>query len=131
LAAGGRAERAGRVVLSGVGGGREVLLSIEGDRIEHKLVTTTTPAAGIGPEVEVVAKPAKPVEGTVRVKGTGKPLAGVVVYGEEEAHQRRVRTVTDAQGHYRLVGLPKAGAYQISFYPSLETRSPSTSAQLP
>jgi RNA polymerase sigma factor (sigma-70 family) len=114
-------DRDGRFVLSGVGRGREVLLSIEGDRIEHRLVTVKTPAGGAGPEVEVVAKPAKPVEGTIRVKGTGKPLAGVVVYGEEEAHQRRVRAVTDAQGHYRLVGLPKADAYQISFYPSLET----------
>jgi hypothetical protein len=123
-------DRDGRFVLSGVGRGREVLLSIEGNRIEHKLVTTTTPAAGIGPEVEVVAKPAKPVEGTVRVKGTGKPLAGVVVYGEEELHQRRVRAVTDAQGHYRLVGLPKADAYQIRFYPPLETGCLSGSARV-
>jgi protocatechuate 3,4-dioxygenase beta subunit len=114
-------DRDGRFALSGVGRGREVLLSIEGDRIEHKLVSVKAPAGGAGPEVEVVAKPAKPVEGTVRVKGTGRPLAGVVVYGEEEAHQRRVRAVTDAQGHYRLAGLPKADAYQISFYPSLET----------
>jgi RNA polymerase sigma factor (sigma-70 family) len=89
-------DRDGRFALSGVGRGREVLLSIEGDRIEHKLVSAKAPAVGAGPEVEVVAKPAKPVEGTVRVKGTGQPLAGVVVYGEEEAHQRRVRAVTDA-----------------------------------
>jgi RNA polymerase sigma factor (sigma-70 family) len=123
-------DRDGRFVLSGVGRGREVLLSIEGDRIEHKLVAAKTPADGAGPEVEVVAKPAKPVEGMVRVKGTGKPLAGVVVYGEEEAHQRRVRAVTDAQGHYRLVGLPKADAYQISCYPSLETGCLSRSAQV-
>jgi RNA polymerase sigma factor (sigma-70 family) len=123
-------DRDGRFVLSGVGRGREVLLSFEGDRIEHKLVTVKTPVDGAGPEVEVVAKPAKPVEGTVRVKGTGKPLGGVVVYGEEEAHQRRVRAVTDGQGHYRLVGLPKADAYQISFYPPLETGCLSRSAQV-
>jgi RNA polymerase sigma factor (sigma-70 family) len=114
-------DRDGRFVLSGVGRGREVLLSIEGDRIEHRLISAKTSADGAGPEVEVVAKPTKPVEGTVWVKGTDKPLAGVVVYGEEESHHRRVRAVTDARGHYRLVGLAKADAYQINFYPSLET----------
>jgi RNA polymerase sigma factor (sigma-70 family) len=119
-------DRDGRFALSGVGRGREVLLSIDGGRIEHKLVSVKSPADQAGPEVEVVAKPAKPVEGTLRVKGIGKPLAGVVVYGEEEAHQRIVRAVTDAQGRYRLVGLPKADAYQLSFYPSLETGCLST-----
>ncbi len=123
-------DRDGRFALSGVGRGRSVLLSIEGDRIENKLVATTTPAAGAGAEVEVVAKPTKPVEGTVRVKGTAQPLAGVVVYGEEQAHHRRVRAVTDAQGKYRLVGLAKADAYQIAVYPPLETGCLSTRARV-
>jgi RNA polymerase sigma factor (sigma-70 family) len=114
-------DRDGRFTLSGVGPGREVLLSIESARIEHKLVTITTPEVGAGPEVEVVAKPTKPIEGTVRVKGTGKPLAGAVVYGNEEAHHRRVQAVTDAEGHYRLIGLPKADAYRIAIYPPLST----------
>jgi RNA polymerase sigma factor (sigma-70 family) len=112
-----KTDRAGRFTLSGLGRDREVLLSIAGPGIEHKLVA----APPASPEVEVVAGPAKPVEGTVRVKGTGKPLAGVVVYGEEEAHQRRVRAVTDARGRYRLVGLPKAKSYVLTFYPPVET----------
>jgi RNA polymerase sigma factor (sigma-70 family) len=123
-------DRDGRFTLSGVGRGRNVLLSIEGNRIENKLVPTTVPATGTGPDVEVVAKPTKPVEGTLTVKGTGKPLAGAVVYGEERAHHRRVRAVTDAQGKYRLVGLAKADAYQITVYPPLETGCLSTSVRV-
>jgi protocatechuate 3,4-dioxygenase beta subunit len=114
-------DRDGRFTLSGVGRGREVLLSIEGARIEHKLVSAQVPATGAVPEVEVVAKPTKPIEGTVRIKGTGKPLAGAVVYGNEVAHHRRVQAVTDAQGHYRLLGLPKAAEYQVIVYPPVET----------
>jgi RNA polymerase sigma factor (sigma-70 family) len=118
-------DREGRFSLTGVGRGREVLLSIEGPGIEHKLVEVKTPAADRGstpgPEVEIVAGPTKSVEGTIVAKGTGKPLAGIVVYGDEEAHHRRVRTVTDERGRYRLIGLPKAEAYRLSVYPPVDT----------
>ena len=113
--------RDGRFTLSGLGRGRNVLLSIEEPGIEHKLVEASVPATGAPAVVEVVAGPTKPIEGTVRVKGTDKPLAGVVVYGAEEAHQRRVRAVTDAQGRYRLVGLAKAKSYRLTFYPALDS----------
>jgi RNA polymerase sigma factor (sigma-70 family) len=116
--------RDGRFALSGLGRGRNVLLSIEGAAIEHKFVGAKTPAAeaaAVAQEVEVLAGPTKPIEGTVTVKGTGKPLAGVVVYGEEEAHQRRVRAVTDAQGRYRLVGLAKAKSYLVTYYPAVDS----------
>lgn len=130
LSTGATTDRKGRFTLSGVGRGRNVLLSIEGDRIEQKLVLAKIPAAHAGqapsPEVEILAGPSKPIEGTIRIKGTGKPLAGVVVYGEEEAHERRVRAVTDAQGRYRLLGLPKASEYRIVAYPPVETGCLST-----
>jgi RNA polymerase sigma factor (sigma-70 family) len=117
-------DREGRFTLSGVGRGRSVLLSIEGSSIEHKLILAKTPAAGDGPvagsEVEVVVGPTKPVEGTVVAKGSGKALAGVVVYGEEAAHQRRVRALTDERGRYRLAGLPKAKAYTVTVYSPLD-----------
>jgi RNA polymerase sigma factor (sigma-70 family) len=62
-----------------------------------------------------MAGPTKPFEGTVREKGTGKPLAGIRVgmvdpYGR--AHYP-VEAVTDAKGHYRLVGWPKANNYRL------------------
>jgi RNA polymerase sigma factor (sigma-70 family) len=120
-----KTDKDGRFAFTGLGGGRGVLLSIEGPGIEHKLVSARTPAADAppvaAPEVVVLAGPTKPIEGTVRMKGTGKPLAGVVVYGEEEAHHRRVRTVTDATGRYRLVGLLKAKSYKLTYYPPLVT----------
>jgi RNA polymerase sigma factor (sigma-70 family) len=115
----------GRFTLSGLGRGRSALLSIVGPGIEHKLIKIRTPAADAPavaePEALVVAGPSKPVDGTVRVKGTDKPLAGVVVYGEEEVHHRRVRAVTDTNGRYRLVGLLKAKSYSLTYYPPLES----------
>src|SRR5262249_55471523 len=103
-------DREGRFHLSGVGRGRNVLLSIEGPAIEPRWIRRRTPAAdgmrAAGREVEVIVGPPKPVEGTIVARGTGKLLAGVVVYGEEEASHRRVRAVTDERGRYRLVGLP-------------------------
>jgi hypothetical protein len=68
-----------------------------------------------GARFEHHAKPTKPFVGTVREKGTGKPLAGIRVgtvpqYGKA---YYPVEAVTDAKGHYRLVGWPKASAYHL------------------
>ncbi len=115
----------GRFTLTGVGRGRDVLLSIEGSDIEHKLVESRTPATDApavpAPEVVIVAGPSKPIEGTVRDRATGKPIAGIAVYGGEESHQRLVRAVTDAKGRYRLTGLLKAKSYALTFYPPVDT----------
>jgi hypothetical protein len=78
--------RDGRFTLTGVGRDRAVLLHVEGPGIEHKTAAALTAAApaaggGRGPSVEVIAGPAKPVEGTVRAGDTGKPLAGVGLRG--------------------------------------------------
>jgi RNA polymerase sigma factor (sigma-70 family) len=112
----------GRFVLTGIGRDRAVTLHINGPGIAHQLVSVATSATVNGRQVdgatlEVVAGPTKPVEGTIRAQDTGKPLAGVVVYGGEEAHRRGVRAVTDGQGRYRLVGMAKAGSYELSVYP--------------
>jgi RNA polymerase sigma factor (sigma-70 family) len=112
-------DREGRFTVTGVGRERNALVEIDGPGIEHKLVGVRTEA---GPPVEVVVGPAKPIEGTVRDRDTGKPVPGVVIYGEEAAHHRRVRAVTDEQGRYRLAGLAKAGSYQITAYPPVAQR---------
>src|SRR5262249_4065301 len=85
----------------------------------------TRPAAdetAAGATVEVVAGPTKPIEGTVRAKDTGKPLAGVMVYGAAWNVPARPAAwgpyaVTDDQGRYRILGLPKAGQYELLAVP--------------
>ena len=66
---------------------------------------------------DVVAGPTKPIVGVVRLKGKGKPVAGVSGYGYDPATGIQAGVTTDAEGRFRLVGLPKAGAYQVRFEP--------------
>jgi RNA polymerase sigma factor (sigma-70 family) len=101
--------------LTGAGRERLVQLRVRGDDLEHALVWVMTrpgPLPGLptghygayGPTFDLLLGPSKPIAGTVRDRHTGKPVAGVVV---EEAAGQRGRATTDAQGHYRLAGIPK------------------------
>ncbi len=59
-----------------------------------------------------VAAPCQPVEGVVRDKGTGKPIPGAVVTsyqraGDPISARTDLRAVADAEGRYRLLGMPK------------------------
>jgi RNA polymerase sigma factor (sigma-70 family) len=121
-------DKDGRFVLTGVGRERKLTLGIAGPAIERKSVELAAkpPAGGKpadGVNVEVVVGPTKPVEGIVRARDTGKPLAGVEVFGVPgtsngmiQDHQG-VRAMTDAGGRYRLLGLPKAGQYDVLVFP--------------
>ena len=63
-----------------------------------------------GASFEHVAAPTRPIEGVVRDLDSGRPLAGIMVRGEDRLEFDSgvyVHAVTDAQGHYRLVGLPQ------------------------
>jgi len=71
----------------------------------------------VGAQFERLAGPTKPITGIVRLKGTGKPLPGVHVLGTEPATWTEVSAITDDQGRFRLVGLPKAGSYEIRAAP--------------
>src|SRR5207248_11498297 len=60
------------------------------------------------------AAPTKPIVGVVRDKDTKKPLAGVTIRSHaltiSPSSYREfdlVRTTTDAQGRYRLTGMPQ------------------------
>src|SRR5262249_10805412 len=118
----------GRFTLNGFGRGRDVLLRVEGPRIEQKNVWASTKPdgkarRGTGVPVEVIVGPTKPIAGTIRGADHGKPLAGVAVYGAAISNPRfiergNVHAVSDKQGRYRLLGLPKAGKYRITFYPA-------------
>jgi RNA polymerase sigma factor (sigma-70 family) len=117
-------DKDGEYTLTGLGGGRKALVVLEGPTIATQFLSLETHGiAGKAGNVEhgdTVAQPTKPIEGTIRAKDTGKPLAGVVVYGGEawqsEGFRREVRAITDANGHYRLVGMPKAAQYQLGVY---------------
>jgi hypothetical protein len=105
-----------------------VRLCISGPTIEQirKYVPTIPAVYGNdakGATVEIVAGPTKPITGVVRAKDTGKPLAGVVVRGQNASDDfvmqlnNDVRTVTDVNGRYRLVGLPKTAKYVLMIIP--------------
>jgi hypothetical protein len=69
-----------------------------------------------------VAGPTVPVVGVVRDKDTKKPLAGVTIKSYKLAHNPFhgvdfIRTTTDAEGRYRLVGLPKGAGNKIVLVP--------------
>ncbi len=75
-----------------------------------------------GADFRHVAAPTKPIVGVVRDKDTKKPLAGIIIMSEQLAdhpftgHQM-VQTTTDAQGHYRLLGMPKGEGNRIRVVP--------------
>jgi RNA polymerase sigma factor (sigma-70 family) len=112
----------GRFRLTGLGGDRLVRLRLSGRGIETTYAyvrTRPAPAAGAKDEglyyatFEHVAAPSRPIVGTVREKGSGKPLAGVTVgtgpgFGDGDGRNGDVRATTDAQGRYRLEGVGKA-----------------------
>jgi RNA polymerase sigma factor (sigma-70 family) len=118
----------GRFTLKGIGRERVARLLISGPTIESKIVQVVTrpfetshiprffrgarPERVIyyGPRFDHVAGPTQVVVGTVRDRDTGKPLAGVRVQGTNSFSNKDrfvVGTTSDAEGHYRLSGLPR------------------------
>ena len=63
-----------------------------------------------GATFEHVAGPTRPIEGVVRDRETGRPLAGVRIDSTPSRGEpfilSEAETTTDFQGRYRLVGLP-------------------------
>jgi hypothetical protein len=129
--------------------GRFRLTGIGRERIAHMLVsgptiatTTLYAMSRSGPEARCVeqrpgdiktlifharqfehaAAPTKPIEGVIRDKDTGRPIAGVKLGGSVYVERSRlwakgVEATTDAQGRYHLSGLPKASDYRLFVEP--------------
>jgi hypothetical protein len=124
----------GRFQIKGIGGERLAHLTISGPTIETRQVSVRTrPGETLhawawggyphddrfnwrftyyGAEFEHAAAPTKPIIGVVRDKDTGKPLANVTIRSGKLSPRVNVghdslRTITDKDGRYRLVGLPK------------------------
>src|SRR5207244_4075670 len=109
-----KTEDDGRFRINGIGRERAATLRVEGPTIATQQIKARTRAAekpGAGPRgvpFDLLAVPSRPVVGVVSDKDTGKPLAGVVVrsytIGGAEDFNGLVRTTTDKDGRYRLVG---------------------------
>lgn len=139
-----RTDADGRFRLTGMGRDRLITVRIDGPTIaSQELKVLTQPGKSIevqevepNPEYGIggltvtylpatfkhVAVPTKPITGIVRDKDTGSPLAGVTVKTYKLANNpiqgvELVETKTDAQGHYRLTGMPKGKGNQILFEP--------------
>ncbi len=115
----------GRFIIAGIGRERVATLEIQGPTIETVHVEVRTrpgatiggpgnpglPDAVYGATFEHLAGPTRPIEGVVRDIDTKEPLAGIMVHGERESGYSggaaRYHAITDARGHYRLVGLPR------------------------
>ncbi len=70
------------------------------------------------PRFEVALPPTRRVEGVVRDKDTGRPIAGLGIKAAVFDERSLIWTpgiggVTDAEGRYRVDGLPRAAAYRL------------------
>jgi RNA polymerase sigma factor (sigma-70 family) len=118
----------GKFRIHGIGRERVVNLRIEGPMLavqEINVMTRLEPLVHLsegkgrvdrltyyGARFDLAVPPTKPVIGVVRDRETGKPLAGVIVHshivaGAKDSNDYLLRTKTDADGRFRLVGLPK------------------------
>lgn len=130
----------GRFVLSGIGPERVLDLTVTGDTIaDSRFRVVTRPMAPItqylragsfpvtepvyGNDFTLQAYPSRPVVGIVRDAATGKPLPGVTVAGDIFAGKwligiRDVLSQTDAEGRFRIAGMPKGKRNEIVALPN-------------
>jgi hypothetical protein len=112
----------GRFHLTGFGRDRAMLFQLRGPNIEintFHVLTHAEPLPGMtsgnhgtyAATFDLHALPSKPIVGTVREKGTGKPLAGITVGSMMYEH---ILAKTDAQGHYRIEGAGKHKEYAVA-----------------
>jgi hypothetical protein len=120
----------GRFQLKGIGRERIAIVEISGPTIESRQARLLTrpsnrirlperrelPNRGTliyyGSSFDHVAGPTTPIIGVVRDKDTKKPIAGALVTswgfaGENFQGRDFIRTTTDKEGRYRLVGMPR------------------------
>ncbi len=139
-------DAAGRFKITGIGSNRLIRVQLDGPTItsQHLCILTRpgepiqvteregNPESGdpstittyYGANLRHVAAPCKPIVGVVRDKETKKPLAGITVQSYALTISRGrlnlfdlVRTTTDAQGRYRLTGMPKREGNKIVAIP--------------
>ncbi len=142
----------GRFRVEGVGRERVAGLLISGPGIETaEVFALTRPGAtfrtadwGAGSRpltihaarFDHLAAPSRPIEGVVRDKDTGQPLAGVTVSGmpldeESSIPTPGVEAVSDASGRYRLLGLAQSSHYRLFAEPGPGQPYPEANLEVP
>jgi RNA polymerase sigma factor (sigma-70 family) len=142
-----KTDAAGRFRLTGIGRDRVVWARLDGPTLaSEQLHVWTRPGKAIevthhegdpeyhdprivttyyGASFRHVAAPSRPIVGVVRDQDTKKPLAGVKVRshtvkigpGAFRQLDTEVSTTTDAEGRFRLTGMPKGQGYKILAIP--------------
>jgi RNA polymerase sigma factor (sigma-70 family) len=119
----------GRFRLEGIGRERIVTLNVEGAGIHYSSFNVMTRRGETvrnpyktseiyGATFDYLAKPSRLIRGTVREKGTGKPLAGIRIHDMGFTAYVPAEAVTDEQGHYELPGCPIGDRYGVLARPS-------------
>ncbi len=126
-----RADADGRFALEGVPEDASAFLTVEHPEcaMEELLVNTARDGAvnprlsdyeprPLGTTFTHTLGPARPVEGRITDRATGRPLAGVLVEMNAMGRHggRPLRTRTDADGRYRIAG-PEGRTYYTKVYP--------------
>lgn len=127
-----RADADGRFALEGVPEGASAFLTVVHPEctMEELLVNTARDGAvnprlsdyeprPLGTTFTHTLGPARPVEGRITDRATGRPLAGVLVEMNAVGRHggRPLRTRTDADGRYRIAG-PEGRTYFTTVYPA-------------
>jgi beta-lactamase regulating signal transducer with metallopeptidase domain len=133
----------GRFRLDGLGAERILELSVQGETIAYTRIhvilrkIAPIPAKGFenhhGPGEQTIygtdftysAAPSRPIEGVVKDSKTGEPLADTGVWsyrfaGSDYVGVTSVKTRTDAQGRFRLTGMPKGKRNTLLIVPNDE-----------
>ena len=153
-------DAAGRFKITGIGSNRLIRVQLDGPTItsQHLCILTrpgepiqvtehegnpdfhepSTVTTYYGATLRHVAAPCKPIVGVVRDKDTKKPFAGMTVRSHALTISRGLRhefdlvqTTTDAQGRYRLTGMPKREGNLIVAIPDEELPYLATHADVP
>jgi RNA polymerase sigma factor (sigma-70 family) len=149
-------DAAGRFRLTGIGRERLVIVQLDGPAIASQYLRIRTRLGEpfdvqwveadlgqprlnhtyFGSDFRFAAGPTRPIVGVVRDKDTKKPLAGVTVQSEKVAHNRShgwhiVRTATDAEGRYGLVGMPPGAGNKIKLVPRADVPYVSPTLEVP
>ncbi len=132
----------GRFRLSGLGRDRMAILDITGPTIAMRRVQVVTRKMAnvqgrhldepglqdptyYGASPTIVAEPGRPIEGVVTDADTKAPIPGAIVAamqlsGSIMSIEGLITATSDAEGRYRLIGMPKGDAHVLSVYPRLD-----------